>query len=51
MYARIKWMPFGLVNQVDECLTEKDYWDMVKMLTSQRVWFDVDFPGDKETGK
>ena len=44
MYARIKWQPFGLTDKIEICKTEKDYYDMVKMLTDNRVWFDVDFP-------
>lgn len=46
MFARIKWMPFGIKERIEECPTELDYWDMVKMLTNQRVWFDVDFPSE-----
>ena len=43
-FGRIKWMPFGITEQVEICKTEEEYWDMVKMLTSNKVWFDVDFP-------
>jgi hypothetical protein len=46
MFARIQWEAFGFIPKIEECQTKEDFMAMVEWLSTNKVWFDVDFPSE-----